>query len=87
MNVILTTIILFVFIVIIYSVGLYINKDKKCNNNYFVPINDITVISKEEEDDIGYNIDPDTTISRYINTIDEDESIFANSVTDIITLT
>lgn len=86
MNVILTTIILFVFIVIIYSVGLYINKDKKCNNNYFVPINDITVISKEE-DDIGYQIDPDTTISRYINTKDEDESIFADSVTDIITLT
>ena len=86
MNVILTTIILFVFIVIIYSVGLYINKDKKCNNNYYVPINDITVISKEE-DDIGYQIDPDTTISRYINTKDEDESLFADSVTDIITLT
>jgi len=86
MNVILTTIILFVFIVIIYSVGLYINKGKKCNNNYYVPINDITVISKEE-DDIGYQIDPDTTISRYINTKDEDESLFADSVTDIITLT
>jgi len=66
MNIILNNIILFLFIIILFGIGLHINNDKECTKNYYVPIFQGDKVNELKLEPINYKIEEDTT-TKYVN--------------------
>jgi len=66
MNIILNNIILILFVIMLFGIGLHINSDKECTKNYYVPIFQGDEENELKVDPLNFTIEEDTD-TKYVN--------------------